>query len=63
MLRDLVSTRIELDRQSDTDIRKIMRAEQRKSKREMAAVLLTRVARIWAERPEALREAGVILDR
>lgn len=40
----------------------MMMAEQRTSKREMAAVLLTRVARLWKERPDVLRQAGLIRD-
>jgi hypothetical protein len=59
MRRDLVSTRIELDRQSDVDLRLIGRLEER-SKRQMGRVLLRRVVHLWKTNPSALTTLQLI---
>ena len=60
MARDVVSTRIELDRETDMEIRKIARSEHRTSKRSMAAVILTRVARAWRDDPDSLKRLNLV---
>lgn len=62
MGRELINTRVELDRETDTDLRKIAKAEMRTSKRGMAAVLLTRVTRAWRDNPDSLRALKLVQD-
>jgi hypothetical protein len=60
MARGLINTRVELDQQVDGTVRKIMKAEHRKSKREMMAILMQRTARLWDNRPQELVKLGLV---
>lgn len=60
MGKEVVSTRVELDQQTDLLVKKMMRHELRTSKREMAAVLLTRLGRLFDEKPETIFELGIV---
>jgi hypothetical protein len=59
MASDLINMRVELERDLDTELRKIARTEER-SKRHMARLLLKRVVRVWREEPEKLRQLQII---
>lgn len=58
-MRERVRFGIDLDREIDSEIKKLARLEQR-SKRNMHAVLLTRLIRLWKETPDRLKELGLI---
>ena len=60
MARDMINTRVELDRETDSDVRKIAKSERR-SKREWLAILTNRVVRHHKRNPDRLRELGLIV--
>lgn len=59
MARERVRFGVDLDRETDATIRKIAESEER-SKRNMHAVLMRRIARLWQEKPEALRQLELV---
>jgi hypothetical protein len=61
MTREVINTRVELDREVDTEVRKIARKEAR-SKRQMMAMFAIRICRLERERPAELRQLGLIRD-
>ena len=61
MGRELINTRIELDREIDMEVRKIAHMEVR-SKRQMIALFAIRICRLERERPAELRQLGLIKD-
>jgi len=60
MARDVINTRVELDRETDSCIRKMSSAEMRNSKKEMATVILTRVARLFRDNPDSLKQLRIL---
>lgn len=59
MVRQRVKFGVDLDRETDAEIQKLAQLEQR-SKRNFHAVLMTRVSRLWKEKPDLLRELKLI---
>jgi hypothetical protein len=62
MARETISIRVELDHDENNILRKMTVAEHRKSKREMAAAVLSRVTRMWSRDPLPLRQSGIVRD-
>jgi hypothetical protein len=59
MARERIRFGVDLDRKTDGDFQEIARVEQR-SKRNMHAVLVQRIVRLWKDNPGALRQLGLI---
>jgi mevalonate pyrophosphate decarboxylase len=59
MARERIRFGVDLDRKTDGDFQEIARAEQR-SKRNMHAVLIQRIVRLWKENPEQLRQLRLV---
>lgn len=59
MARERVKFGVDLDRETDAEIKKLAQFERR-SKRNFHAVLMTRVSRMWKETPERLLELKLI---
>jgi hypothetical protein len=61
MIRERVRFGVDLDRETDAEIRKLAVMEER-SKRNFHSVLLARVVRVWKATPEKLRELKLIQE-
>lgn len=59
MARERVKFGVDLDRETDVEIKKLADQEHR-SKRNFHSVLMSRVVRLWKENPERLRELRLI---
>jgi hypothetical protein len=59
MTHDRISTRVELDREVDLEVRKLAR-DQTRSKRQLLAVVTKGVVRVWRENPDALKALRII---
>ncbi len=59
MTRERVRFGVDLDRETDAEIRKLAVLEQR-SKRNMNAVLMMRIIRLWKAEPQKAREFGLV---
>lgn len=61
MTRERVIFGVALDRETDSAIRQLA-AMERRSKRNFHAVLMSRVARMWREKPDELRKLRLVRD-
>jgi predicted ATPase with chaperone activity len=58
MGRDLINIRVELDRESDSDLHRWAKEEER-SKRLHAKVILRRILQVRRQNPDLLRQLGL----
>ncbi len=59
MERERVRFGVDVDRETDAEIKKLARRENR-SKRNFHAVLLSRIVRTWRENPAALQSLKLV---
>lgn len=59
MAKGLIRFGVELDRETDTEVKKLADVEDR-SKRNFNSVVLRRIARLWRENPDLLIEHRIV---
>jgi predicted transcriptional regulator len=61
MARGVINTRLELDQDMDSKLRKIA-VRERRSKKQMAELLIERVIGVDERNPDALRDLQIVRD-